>query len=112
MLRATRGLFVGLAVLIAGAPTLGDPPRRLEIVTEYGSWPASVATLQYHLGAQGTTLHVGVVDALAHRPARCGEYALSLDDVAERAFSLAGCDPATGATAVTLVDRRALFDHS
>lgn len=76
---------------------------------ELGDWARAVEAMQTDPGWQGRTVRVVVVDP-AGRRARCGRYRLALDAHAERAFERGACDPASGATALRLIHRAALFE--
>src|SRR5512143_3428892 len=93
-----------LPCALAHAQTL-----RIETL-EHGPWPQAVAAVQANRGSEGRDLHVIVRDDDG-RTIGCGAYALSLDAIGLAAFRVGACDPATGATSLTLVSRHALFGH-
>ncbi|HEY8430639.1 MAG TPA: hypothetical protein VIL20_19805 [Sandaracinaceae bacterium] len=75
---------------------------------EHGDWASTIVALQHDPHAEGRTVHVVVGDGSARTP--CGRYFLVLDAHGQAAFATGGCDPATQATELRLVDRRALFE--
>lgn len=98
-----------LALVIILLAPAGAEAQLAVRTLEHGAWASSVAALQTDLASEGRTLHVIVTDdASARSP--CGRYQLVLDDSASRAFDVVGCDRETGATALRLVDRMALFE--
>ncbi len=99
-----------VALLSCVAPASAHARGPMVETLENGSWAASIAQLQLDLHAEGTRIHVRVTDGHGE-VAPCGTYALVLDAHGARAFDLGSCDPRTGATELTLVDRGALFDH-
>ncbi len=107
--RSLTYLPAALGVLAAAAPAGAQGSLTVRTL-EHGAWGASIAALQTDLESQGTTLSVVVEDASGARSA-CGSYQLVVDDAGSRAFDLVGCDAASGATELVLVDRMALFEH-
>ena len=84
-----------------------------EITTrEHGAWEKTVEILQRDLRAQGTSVHVHVRARRRGVLVACDAYELDLDAAATAAFVVDGCDAKTNETALTLVDRAALFDRS
>lgn len=76
---------------------------------EYGEWRGAIMALQRDPASQGRSVHVVAIGDGAQR-APCGGYQLVLDDSASRAFDVGRCDPSSGATALVLVNRPALFE--
>lgn len=115
--RAPSRVFATLAALVcasvcslAGSVARADAPVT---TLEHGSWAASVTAMQTDVSSQGSAVSVCVHDASDPYGAclPCGRYTLALDASGQRAFAIGACDPRSGATRVTLVDRSALFDH-
>ena len=108
---ATRRFFATTTVLfLAALPALARADDLTVATLEHNTWPAAVAALQADTASEGRVLHVVVRDA-SGAPVACGGYTIALDPVGAQAFALGACDPATTATAVTLVHRGALFAH-
>ncbi len=99
------------AMWLCSVPSVLAQDRELRVATlEDGSWPETVAALQHDVRSEGTSVHVIVFDAQAHR-APCGRYSLALDTDGVSAFSEGACDPRTDATALVLRSRTSLFSH-
>lgn len=95
---------------VAGVTSPGEAQGRLNVRTlERGAWGHAVASLQRDLSSNGASLRVVVEDDHGRR-APCGSYQLLLDSFGSQAFDVGRCEPETMATALRLVDRRALFD--
>lgn len=99
----------GIVVLAWAAPAVVHAQLRVTDV-EGRPWFDVVSDLAESLDSEGALVSLCVRQGSgACTP--CGGYALSFDDDGPKAFEVGACDPATGATAVQLVDRSALFDH-
>ncbi|MGO8999076.1 MAG: hypothetical protein ACLQVI_37590, partial [Polyangiaceae bacterium] len=84
-------------------------PPAVEIVSHDGrSWDALLREMQSDPTSFGRVYQVGV----RSRGARvlCGDYDLSLDGAAAKAFAIEGCDVETAETRIRVIDRSALFD--
>jgi hypothetical protein len=105
--------FVGVALVlgVSLAATVARADATVGTLDQH-TWPDVVATLQADLGSQGRHVPICVRDAGQGACRPCGTYALTLDAAGQHAFTVGACDPATGATDLTLIDRSALFDHN
>jgi hypothetical protein len=101
--------FAVLALAIGARAEAQTSELRIEVVG-VGGWPDTVSALQHDPHAEGAHLSVRVIDAVGHR-ARCGGYALTLDEAGARAFRVGACDPSDDATELVLVSRTDLFSH-
>jgi hypothetical protein len=99
------GCWVGLALLWA-TPALAHADAHVTAL-DGRSWADVVSDWVEDTSSQGTAVSLCVREQ-ADRCLPCGAYAISIDP----AVAVGGCDPASGATSVLLVDRSALFDHS
>jgi len=105
-------LFALALALVLSAPTHGaaqDHELRVSSL-EVGGWPETVATLEADRGAQGSAVHIVVLDNDGHR-ASCGRYSLALDELGARAFTIGACDSSSSATELVLRSRADLFSH-
>jgi hypothetical protein len=110
--RLAPSTFVALTlVFVSLAPSLALADVRVTTI-EHGPWPVAVTAVQTDIASQGRALHVCVHDGASESCLPCGRYSLAFDEIGTRAFTIGACDPATGTTEVTLVDRSALFDHA
>ena len=115
-LATSRCARLGYAMLVALSLAL-RPDRaaaqdhELRVATlEHGAWPETVAALQADQRAEGTSIHVVVLDTSGHRAA-CGRYSLALDELGARAFAAGTCDSSSSATELVLRSRTDLFSH-
>ena len=108
---ALRFALASLALVMFLHPDVARADTTVSTL-ERGPWPVAVTALQSDTGSEGSALSVCVHDEASASCAPCGSYALSFDEAGAAAFVIGACDPASGATQVTLVDRSALFDHA
>ncbi len=102
----------GLAAILVGVLLLFLPrwawAGGIEIVTTDGTpWASLVEQIQDDAGSEGRLYQLVVRDGGIAVP--CPDYQLSLDAIATAAFRVVGCEAATSATALRLVNRAALF---
>jgi hypothetical protein len=119
--RASALAVAALAALTTSQLALADDPPALEIFAVSSevqvTWDDVLREVQDSPATLGRTYTLGV------RPARsisgflgtrygCEDYKLSFDAVGQAAFSVLGCDPATGMSRVRVASRDALFDQT
>jgi hypothetical protein len=103
---------VVLALLSLGTLLLASSARAEEpilTVRGLGTWNEALAALRADTGAQGRTIHVGVLSG--GTTVDCDHYRLVLDGAAQEAFRVGPCDRDKDETALVLDHRPALFDH-
>jgi hypothetical protein len=106
MLRCSLLAIVLLPILVTTANA-----QELVTTVELGTWPEALVALESDVAAQGRTISICVQHDGREPCAPCGSYELGLDAAGAAAFRIGECDPASGTTQLTLVDRSALFDH-
>ncbi|HEY8076353.1 MAG TPA: hypothetical protein VIF62_19645, partial [Labilithrix sp.] len=107
----TRIVVIGsVALLLVAARAAAGETLRIETLEER-SWSSAVAALQKDRASEGKVIHVVVRESDGTR-VKCGSYAIGLDVASAEAFQSEGCDATSDSTALRLVHRSALFDHS